>query len=280
MSRLLFALAMPLLLAGCFLSPGKFSSELQLMKDGGFTYSYKGEVQMLALSKLARMGAESDEQFVPQDCHTDDYEERACTPAEIAEQKRGWQEQASERLAKKGEEAEQMKALMGGIDPSDPEAAAEFAARLSRQKGWRSVVHRGDGLFDVDFSITGRLTHDFLFPNIEGFPLGSAFVKLYLRDDGKVRIEAPGFAAQGAGNPIQGMMGGMMGMAQMGASKDSKKTPPLVLPDGVFTIVTNGTILANNTDEGPQASSAGQVLSWAINGRTEQAPTALIQLAD
>ena len=247
------------------------------MQDGTFAYSYRGEIQMLALSKLAQMGAEADKVFKPEDCYDDNFDERECTPAEVAEQKKTWQEGAAERQAKNAQEAEQMKVLMGGIDPSSPEAAAEFAAKLSRQKGWKSVTHRGDGLFDVDFAISGQLTHDFLFPNVEGFPMNTAFVNLYLRDDGKVRIEAPGFAAQGAGNPMQGMMGGMMGMA---GAKGGDKMPPLVMPDGTFTVITDGAILANNTDEGPQAAASGQVLKWVITPRSEHAPTALIQLAN
>lgn len=280
MSRILLALAMPLLLAGCFLTPGKFASELRLMKNGTYAYSYTGEVQMLALSKMAEMGAKADEQFSPEDCYDDDFEERACTPAEIAEQKREWQENAAERMANKAQEAEQMKMMMGGLDPSDPEAANEFAEKLARQKGWNKVVSRGDGLFDVEFAISGQLDHDFAFPNIEGLPMNTPFVSLYLRKDGKVRLEAPGFAAQGAGNPMQGMMGGMMGMASLGNKDKGEKMPPIAMPDGRFTLITDGAILANNTDEGPQAASGGQMLVWDIDARTERAPTALIQIGN
>ena len=49
-----------LALSGCFLSPGQFKSELELMKDGSFLYRYDGEIQMLALSKLAEMGSKTD----------------------------------------------------------------------------------------------------------------------------------------------------------------------------------------------------------------------------
>lgn len=277
MSRNLLALLMPLLLTGCFLSPGKFASELRLMKDGTFSYSYRGEIQMLAFSKLAEMGSKADEEFKPDDCYDDDYEERECTPAEIADQKKAWQDRAAERQASKAKEAEQMKALMGGIDPASPQAAAEFAEKLSRQKGWKSVTHRGDGLFDVDYAISGRLTHDFSFPNVEGLGVNTPFVTLYLRNDGKVRVEARGFAAQGSGNPMQGMMSGLMGMAD---AKEGEKMPQLVMPDGTFTILTDGAILANNTDEGPQAAPPGQMLKWVITPRTESAPTALVQLAN
>jgi hypothetical protein len=48
--------------------------------------------------------------------------------------------------------------------------------------------------------------------------------------------------------------------------------------NGTFRIVTDGQILANNTDEGPQSSPEGQVLEWTVNKRTEASPMALIQL--
>ena len=279
--RLLFALLAPLLLTGCLLSPGKFTSELALMKDGRFSYTYAGEIQMLALSKLAEMGAESEEEFEAKDCYLDnDIDTRPCTANEIAAQKAEWEANAEDRRMKREREAEQMKAMMGGIDPSRPEAAAELAAHLQRQKGWNSVTHKGDGLFDVDFAINGTLTHDFVFPLIEKMPIGSSFVTVILREDGKVRIDAPGFAAQGAGNPWQGMMGGMMGLAQMEQSSNAEASPQMVMPEGTFSIRTDGRILANNTDEGPQAGASGEVLNWDINPRTERAPTALIDLND
>jgi hypothetical protein len=43
----LLALAAPLLLAGCLLTPGKFTSKLVLNADRSFTYSYTGEVYAL-----------------------------------------------------------------------------------------------------------------------------------------------------------------------------------------------------------------------------------------
>ena len=48
--------------------------------------------------------------------------------------------------------------------------------------------------------------------------------------------------------------------------------------EGTFRIVTDGRILANNTDEGPSEGAGGQVLEWKVNKRTQSAPMALIQL--
>lgn len=269
--------ASALMLSGCFLSPGQFTSELTLMKDGSFAYSYDGEIQMLALSKLAEMGSKTEETFEAE-CFDEEFEERECTASEIAEQKSEWDAGADRRRAKQQQEAEQMKAFLGGIDPSNPEAARELADRLARQRGWNSVEYKGDGLFVVEFAIAGELTHDFAFPTIERMPMANSFVSVVLRDANQVRVDAPGFAVQGGGNPMAGMMAGMAGLAGLAESEDgNEEAPPrMVIADGRFSIVTDGRILANNTDEGPQRHAAGSILAWTITPRTEQAPTALI----
>lgn len=69
-------------------------------------------------------------------------------------------------------------------------------------------------------------------------------------------------------------MGGMTPPASDGAPTG----PPLPKIDGSFSIVTDGAILANNTDEGPVAAEKGRALSWTINARTSAAPMALIQI--
>lgn len=269
-----------LALSGCLFTPGKFVSELAVMKDGSFAYSYDGEIQMLALSKLAEMGSQQTETFEPSACFDDEFEQIECSEEELAQQRADWDAAAEEREAKKVREAEQMKALLGGIDPSSPEAAQELAERLRRQKGWESVDYLGDGLFDVDFAISGRLDHDFAFPIVEKLPIANLFVTVVLRDGAQARIDAPGFGSQDGGNPMQGMMSGMSGLMQMRANaqdaEDGTAPPRLVVPDGTFTIVTDGRILANNTDEGPATHARGQALVWQISPRTTAAPTALI----
>lgn len=268
--------ASALALSGCLLSPGKFSSELQLMKDGNFSYSYDGEIQMLGLSKLAELGNSADETFTASCWDDETFEDRDCTAEEEAEQRKEWEANAAERAESKKREAEEMKALFGGIDPTNPEAASEFADRLERQRGWSNVTHLGDGLYDVEFRVSGKLSHDFAFPTIEKLPFANMFVTVVLRDEAQVRIDAPGFAAGGGEAPMQGMMTGMAGLANLGENKEGGTPARIVLPDGTFTIVTDGRILANNTDEGPASHASGQMLRWTINQRTQQAPTALI----
>ena len=269
-----------LALAACIVAPGKFESTLDLRQDGRFTFSYSGQIYLLALSRLAEMANESEAsgEFVESTCYDDEgVEERPCTDEEIAEQRQAWEEQAAARKASAEREAEQMRQVLGGIDPADPEAAEELAERLRRQEGWKRVDYRGNGLFEVEFSISSRMGHDFTVPTLERFPMSNSFVIANLRQGNTVRIEAPGFSAPGGGNPMQGMMAGMAGALGSPVGEDSD-VPPGPEMDGIFRIVTDGQILANNTDEGPTAGGTGQVLEWKVNKRTQSAPMALIQL--
>jgi hypothetical protein len=282
--------AFALALSGCFMTPGKFTSELAITGPDSFTFRYDGEIFFLGLSKLAQMGAAADNVFKPEACTNDEtYEQRECTEAELAKQRADWDAGAEQRAAEAKKQAQQMAAIMGGIDPTDPKAAEELVALLQRQKGWERVVYKGDGLFDVSYRASGTMGHDFLFPQIEGFPVTNPFVQIYLRKGGQVRINAPGFAVQngdpsGMGSMIG--MGSLAGLAAMGASGSESDRDATVLKavpqiDGTFAVrVAPGMrVLANNTDEGPVAGTAGETLSWKITPRTVQMPTALIAAA-
>jgi len=282
--------ALAVMLSACLLSPGKFTSSLDMRSGGQFSFTYKGEIYLLALSKLGELGAASSKTetkvFAPLPCYDDDAKERKCTAAEAADQKKEWQDEQKAAADKSKKDADMAKTFLGGIDPSDPKAAEELAARLRRQAGFRTVVYKGDGLFDVDFAITGQLDHDFVFPTIERFTMANAFVQLSRRSDGTVRVDAPGFAPSAGGSPFTQLM--QMGAA-MGASEaagkegkeGAKDSPPkFPVPDGQFTLTTNGTILANNTDEGPQTDPQGQRLTWQVNTRAAAAPMALVRLGN
>jgi hypothetical protein len=275
-----------LVLASCFLQPGKFDSTLDLRKDGVFTFTYKGQIYMLALSKMAEDAskAEAAAPFVRQPCLDDNLDEHPCTKAQLAEQRRKWREEKQQKLQQDQQNRQAMRAMLGGIDPSDPRAAQQLAEHMRRQAGWRSVNYVGDGMFEVDYSITSRLTHDFAFPTLEQFPMNDFFVVITRRQDGSARVEAPGFSPQGGGNPISALMSSMTGgLAAAGTTDDGGKpaatAPQLPEIDGTFRLVTDGQILANNTDEGPRAGPGGQVLQWMVNQRTAAAPMALVKLA-
>ncbi len=277
-----------LLLTGCFVSPGKFTSELALGPDQEFAFSYEGEIFFVALSSLALKGL-AGEEFAAEDCYEDGTREvRECTANELAGQRAAWEAGAQERSAQGKVQAQQMAALLGGVDPTDPEAAEKFARVLRRQKGWSRVENKGDGLFEVSYRAQGRLTHDFVFPLIEGAPTTNPFVQIVLREGEIARVTAPGFSSQDQTNPMATLMGGMgslAGMAAMApdaadnATGDADAMPQLPIMEGLFTVRTSRgmAIRANNTDEGPAATANGELLRWEIDPSTKVAPLALIQ---
>lgn len=277
------ALVLSVALTACFVLPGKFASTLDLRKDGRFTYTYKGEVWVMGLSKLAELGnAAAGGTFEPATCYKDDAETevRECAKEEIDEQRATWEEEQKSSADKRKKEAEDMKALLGGIDPSDPKAGEELAARLRRQAGWKSVTYKGDGLYDVDFAIAGRIDHDFSFPTIERMAMITPFVALNRRADNTVRIDTPVLGMSGGANPMASLGGlAAMGAAAKGDGED-QGGPNIPRIEGTFTLTTDGAILANNTDEGPKPGTAGQVLEWKIDTRNSAAPTALIRLGN
>ena len=267
--------ALGLLLSACLLAPGKFVSQLDLRKDGRFTFTYSGEMHLLTLTDFAKNKGKSGSGsvFTPDPCHSDSGKQRECTAAELDRQMRAWEDQHKRSSEKQDRESQQMAAMLGGFDASDPKAAEALAISLRKQKGWNKVIYKGKSLFDVEFAIAGTLTHDFIFPIMEGFPMANTFVQVALRNDGTVRIDAPGYSPASMGGPMQGLTQAAM---MDGANKD--KMPELPQMDGIFTVTTDGKILANNTEEGPQTVPLGSKLTWAVNARTEAEPTALIKM--
>ena len=49
---LAFACIAPMSLSGCLILPGEFTSDMRVMKSGDFTFSYKGQIQLLGLANL------------------------------------------------------------------------------------------------------------------------------------------------------------------------------------------------------------------------------------
>lgn len=270
---IVLVLAAGLALAGCLLSPGRFTSTLDLRQDGRFSFTYAGEISLLGLSKLAnREQAGESEAFTPTPCYADETgEERPCTKAETADQRKNWEADNQARSERKAREAEQMKAVLGGIDPNDAKSIDELVQRLRRQAGWRKVDYKGDGLFVVDYALSGVLTHDFRFPSMERMPMANAFVELVVRADGSVRIDAPGFGPAAGGGAYRGLMQ----MAAMDKGKEGLALPEL---DGTFTVTTDGEVLANNTENGPQADPAGKRMAWRVTADSQSAPMVLVKL--
>lgn len=277
------AIAALLILSACLVTPGRFTSSLDLRRDGSFSFTYQGQIYMLALSKLAQMAQDAkatDDEFIAETCYDDDSEERTCTDKEVATQKSDWEAAQERKRESARKEQESMQALLGGIDPADPAAAEEVAARLRRQEGWRKVEYMGDGLYEVDFAISSRASHDFAFPTIEGFPPSNPFVLVSMRQGHKIRMTAPGFSVQNGNGSMTSLMGGMAGaLGGLAAASEGEESPALPQMEGTFRLTTDGTVLANNTDEGPIPGTTGQTLEWKINRQTTAAPMALLDLA-
>ncbi|MGL5837447.1 MAG: hypothetical protein ACRCY3_02995 [Sphingorhabdus sp.] len=54
------AVVAPMSLSGCLLLPGEFNSEMTVMADGQFSFSYKGQIQMVGLANLLNNTLDAD----------------------------------------------------------------------------------------------------------------------------------------------------------------------------------------------------------------------------
>ena len=190
-TKRVFVAAAALLLTGCLWGPGKFVSDLTLKKDGSFVLDYKGEV-VLQLppdasakpepwnAKRARCRQSGKTEIVALDESASTDEEdpvRPCKPAELAKLKTQFEADAIEKAASKRKESEEM-AKIFGIPGLDDESNRAFAAKLMKFEGWRSVIYRGKGVFDVDYHFEGRATQDFMFPMLPDNDLLIPFVAI------------------------------------------------------------------------------------------------------
>ena len=253
-TKRLFALAAPLVLAGCLWGPGKFASDLALKKDGSFVLDYRGEIILENAEEMAK------KQWQPSmaHCSGEDGQDRACKASEIAEQK-----QAYEAKQRSDEEA----AKSFGIPGTDEASNRAFAAKLMKYAGWRSVTYRGKGVYDVDYHFEGRLTQDFVFPLMPDSNIVIPFIALRRRADGAVLVTAPALTG---GMNMFGPMAQQMG----GADKSS----PPSRAEGRFTVHTDGQILTNNSEDGPTADPLGRQVHWDISPASGKAPETLVQL--
>lgn len=364
------AVVAPLSLSGCLLLPGEFNSEMTVMADGQFAFSYKGQIQLVGLANLLNetldtdsgnaefvaacygsapepeksaeeqkkekrkqkaeakaaadaaaadaalaeiaaepagtaaskvsqediadsVDSESEAAGAAEDAAAaaeeaaeaaaaavevveDDYSERDCTPAEIEQQKKDWDEQQAASKKEKEQAKKMFAAMLGGIDPSNPKTIEKFTKEVERLAAWNKVEHLGNGLFMIDYSTKGRLADDFAFPVIPRYALGNPMIHVTRWDNGRVRIEAPTFHND-ADMSLMSLIGAGSMIPGMGSAK--KNVEPVEVK-GTFTIRTNAKIVANNTDEGPVDEGAMQVLRWDIGPKTFGPPMALLKLAN
>lgn len=262
--RIIAALAAPLLLTGCLLSPGKFSSTLDLRRDGSFTFTYVGEI---VVTDMTPPPAE----FSASPCYNPETgDERDCTEDELAQQRKDFDEAQAESKGETGMAASAMGGEMGGL--GSDESIKDLVEQLKKQQGWNKVSYRGNRIIDVEYSITGNSAHGFSFPLVDGGNAIMPFVTLIKRKDGSVKVSAPAYSGEAGG-------GEMAALGAMAGAGDTKGKPGQPKPEGTFTITTDGRILTNNTEDGPTTAGANSTLKWVVNSRLSKGPEALIGLA-
>ena len=173
--RIAAALAAPLLLVGCILTPGKFDSKLTLNADRSFTFAYKGEV--IAIDPGDEFASGLSEGLK----EGEDEEEKPDEPTAFFQAK----EEDESAARKKAETEAKRKAV---------------AEALAKEHGYRSVQYVGEGKYLIDYEISGVLSHNFVFPYNSDAEAIFPFLSIERRSNGTVRVRAPGFAAEGNKN--------------------------------------------------------------------------------
>lgn len=287
-TKRLFAIAAPLLLTSCLWGPGKFTSDLTLRTDGSFTLDYRGEIVLQIPQDAGKVepwrpdmahcyvGAGNADSATKVTVHSVDSsgkpiaetpKERPCTQAEVAQLKSGYEKRTAEEAQMKQKQAEQAAAMFGlpGLDDASNRA---FAAKLTKYAGWRSATYRGNGVFDVDYHMVGSAKQDFVFPALPDNDLLLPFIAIRRRADGSVLVTAP--ALTGGAGPL------MERMAAAGAPGDTK-TSMVSHAQGRFTVITDGEILTNNSEDGPAAHPIGHQLHWDVDTNSKKIPETLIR---
>jgi len=265
-TKALIVAAAALPLAGCLWGPGKFNSTLALNKNGTFVLDYKGEVLMQMPEDKGPAAEPWDEKKL--DCADDQGTPRPCTPAEIDKARNAHEREQKERIEAKRKENEQMGKLFG-LPGSDDESNRAFAAKLTKYAGWRSVAYKGKGVFDVDYHFEGRLGQDFVFPLMPDSDMVLPFVAIRRRTDGAVLVTAP--ALTGGSGPL-GVRAKAMGMPDKGDNG------PVSRAEGRFTILTDGEILTNNSEDGPAPHAKGRQVHWDVGPASAKIPEMLVRL--
>ena len=64
----------------------------------------------------------------------------------------------------------------------------------------------------------------------------------------------------------------------MAGAGDMKGQGPVSHAEGRFTIVTDGEILTNNSEDGPSSGPRGREVHWDVSASSNKIPEALIRL--
>ncbi|HCB75482.1 MAG TPA: hypothetical protein DEP91_04810 [Sphingomonas bacterium] len=219
---LLLALLAPLVLMGCIVVPGRFDASLDIAADRSFTYRYRGEIVAIDLEDEFAKGLK-DTGTAPE------------KPKGVA-----WQTDK---------------------DPTSKDATFRaLADALRKEAGYRSVEYKGDGLFQIDYAISGRLTHAFIWPYNADAELVFPFLTVELRGTDGLRIKAPAF----------------------GKTSDARVPGADMVGDrreGIFTLTTDAEIVSQNNEDGAKPAGPKRTITWKVTPLSKDPPMAVLKVA-
>ncbi len=119
----------PFSLTGCLILPGEFTSDMTVMKSGEFTFSYKGQIQLLGLANLLNNSLEEMEGTTAEfsaTCYKDnDAAAEAAEPADAAKSDDDVKDSAATAEAVKSMQRDGATGAASSTAEEDPELATD-----------------------------------------------------------------------------------------------------------------------------------------------------------
>lgn len=253
-------------LSGCFFIPGRFMSELDIRRDGRFTYSYVGEVVFMFPPEENLTDASWDSSLA--ECVIDETgDRRPCLPAEIAVQR-----DAYENNAKRSRDAGDDLAKLIGFNPIDAKANEILAADLMQYPGWKRVSYLGKGTFQIEYEMSGTLDRDFAFPIIPQVQMAMPFVNIARSKAGVVNISTAGLASQ----QLRRLLEGQTPKVDQDDPNYMSMQSALFRTNGIFMVITDAEI--TSTDGKLSQSGGLQRVEWIIDSKSKTPPQVQLQL--
>lgn len=184
------------LLSSCYLVPANFGAHLHVGKDGSFTYRYLGKIAFALPEQPVLDWRDEDAR-----CQDEKGNVVTCSADKIAEQRAEYEAQQRQSA----EAAAEIEELIG-FNPFDKAANEKIAKDMMQVRGWNRVLYRGQGVFDVDYEISGNLDRDYIFPVLPQAQLVMPFVAIKRGRSGTIEISAPGLVGGRAQNIVAGQV--------------------------------------------------------------------------
>ena len=275
MLKILALFGMTFCLTSCIYASGRFVSSLDIRNDGTFSFSYKGEIILETpegqQSSSQNMKVWDDKRAF---CGVDAQNvARQCSAEEIDALRFEWEAEQKLYGTKLDSDSAEIIRIFG-IDPRSESSFQPFVDELKKQKGWKKVSYLGKGVFDVEYAISGRLDHDFMFPVFPKFSMLDTFVIIRVGQSDTLHIATPGLAG-GSTRALAALVG------NKSMSNDIPKTWRTF---GVFTLTTDATIKSQNSgsvvveEAGGSPGVSNRKVSWTINETATQPADAWIKL--